>query len=47
MKHHLWKTILATAAVGVLAAAPGAHAADTSKEVRLIVGYNPGGGYDF
>jgi tripartite-type tricarboxylate transporter receptor subunit TctC len=46
MKNHLWTTILATAAVGAIVIAPGARAAD-KKEVRLIVGYNPGGGYDF
>lgn len=48
MKHQLWKPILAAAAVGAIVAAPGARAADTgAKQIRLIVGYNPGGGYDF
>jgi tripartite-type tricarboxylate transporter receptor subunit TctC len=52
MKNQLWKTILAATAVSAIVAAPGARAADTGasnrgKEVRLIVGYNPGGGYDF
>lgn len=45
MKKYLRTTILVTAAVGAIVTAPGARAAD--KQVRLIVGYNPGGGYDF